>query len=64
MFGQAKQITRCTSSLKANHVITNIITRLQAEANTRQKPLTIQEGEVRKLANTVGPTVNLVIPYT
>ena len=64
MFGQAKQITRDTSSLKANHIITNIITRLQEEAKARQNPLTIQEGEVHKLANTLGPTQNTVIPYT
>ena len=64
MFGQVKQITRGTSSLKANHIITNIITRLQAETNVRENSLTIQEGEVRKLANTLGPTVNSVIPYS
>ena len=64
MFGQAKQITRGTSSLKTNHIITNIITRLQAETGAKENPLTIQESGVRKLANTVGPTVNSVIPYT
>lgn len=64
MFGQAKQITRDTSSLKANHIITNIITRLQAETEARENPLTIQEGEIRKVAKTLGPTQNSVIPYS
>lgn len=58
MFGQAKQITRDTSSLKANHIITNIITWLQAETEARETPLTIQEGEIRKVAKTLGATQN------
>ena len=49
---------------QANHIITNITTRLQAEANARENSLTVQEGEVHKIANTVGPTVNSVIPYS
>lgn len=47
-----------------NHIITNIITRLQAETEARENPLTIQEGEIRKLAKTLGPTQNSVIPYS
>ena len=65
MFGQAKQITRATSSLKANHIVTNIVTQLQLEAKTRENhSLTIQESEMNKLANTLGPTRNSVIPYS
>ena len=64
MFGQAKQITRGTSSLKASHIITNIMTRLQVETKARENPLTIQEGEIHKLSKTLGPTLNSVIPYS
>ena len=66
MFGKAKQITRGTSSLKANHIITNIMTRLHAEtqATCDESPLAIQEGEVHKLARALGPAQNTVIPYS
>ena len=66
MFGQAKQITRGTSSLKANHIITNIVTRIQAEkkAACTENPFMIQEGEIHKLAKTLGPALNTVIPYS
>lgn len=64
MFGQAKQITRGTSSLKPNHIITNIITRLHVETEAQTNPLAIQEGEIHKLANTLGPSGNTVIPYS
>ena len=64
MFGQAKQITRATSSLKPNHIITNIMTRLQMEAKAEENSLVIQESEIHKLAETLGPTQNTVIPYS
>ena len=64
MFGQAKQKTRGTSSLKPNHIITNIMTQIHVEAEAQTNPLGVQEGETQKLAKTLGPTVNTVIPYS
>lgn len=64
MFGQAKQITKGTSSLRASHVITNILIRIHEESKAQTNPLTIQEGEIHKLAKILGPTANAVIPYS
>ena len=65
LFGQAKQITKGTSSLKPNHVISNILVRMHEENKVRSiDPLAIQEGEIHKLAQMLGPTVNTVIPYS
>ena len=64
MFGQAKQITKSTSSLRANHVITNFLIRNHEEANAQANPLTIQEGEIHNLAQTLGPNANTIIPYS
>jgi len=50
MFGQAKQITKGMSSLRANHVITNILIRIHEEGKVQPNPQTIQEDEIHKLA--------------
>ena len=62
MFGQAKQITKSTSCLRPNHVITNIITRVHAEAKAESNTLKFQEGEIHNLAQVLGPASNTVIP--
>ena len=46
MFGQAKQINKSSSSLKANHVITNFLIRIHEEATAQANPLVIQEDEI------------------
>lgn len=50
MFGQAKQITKTTSSLKANHVITNFLIRVHEQATAEANPLMTQDGEIHNLA--------------
>ena len=62
MFGQAKQITRSTSCLRPDHVITNILTRIHAESKSCSNALKIQESEIHKLANVLGPKSNTIIP--
>ena len=62
MFGQAKQITKSTSCLRPNHVITKIITRVHAEAKAESNTLKFQEGEIHNLAQVLGPASNTVIP--
>ena len=62
MFGQAKQITKSTSCLRPNHVITNIITRVHAEAKAESNTLKFQEGEIHNIAQVLGPASNTVIP--
>lgn len=64
MFGQAKQITKTTSSLKANHVITNFLIRVHEEATAEANPLMTQDGEIHNLAQALGPNANTVIPYS
>ncbi len=64
MFGQAKQITKSTSCLRANHVIENILIRVHEEGKAQTNPLATQEGEIHKLAQTLAPTANTVIPYS
>ena len=65
MFGQCKGITRSTSNQHATHIITNILVRLDSEekrqasgTSTIQK----QESEILKLAQTLPPKENTVIP--
>ena len=64
MFGQAKQITKSTSCLKANHIIENILIRIHEEGKTQTNPLAMQESEIYKLAQTLPPSANTVIPYS
>ena len=65
LFGQAKQITKGTSSLKPNHVISNFLIRMHEENKVRSMdPLAVQEGEIHKLAQMLGPPVNTVIPHS
>lgn len=64
MFGQAKQITKTTSSLKANHVITNFLIRVNEQATAEANPLMTQDGEIHNLAQALGPNANTVIPYS
>ena len=64
MFGQAKQITKTTSSLKANHVIPNFLIRVHEEATAEANLVMTQEGEIHNLAQALGPNSNTVIPYS
>lgn len=61
LFGQCKSITKATSSLHPNHIITNILLRLQEEAKATHN-LKVQEREITKLANTLGTKQNALIP--
>ena len=45
-------------------MITNILTRIHAESKAESNPLKIQEGEIHKLAQGLGPTCNTIIPHT
>jgi len=65
MFGQCKSITKATSSQRPNHIITNILLRLQEEAKANPssvKTLEAQEGEITNLAKAVSLKHNTVIP--
>ena len=65
MFGQCKSITKATSSQRPNHIITNILLRLQEEAKANPsnvKCLEAQEGEITKLAKAVSLKQNTIIP--
>ena len=60
MFGQCKAITKATSSQRPDHIITNILLRLQEELKNNSSSLKVQEGEITKLANTLGSKHNTV----
>lgn len=60
MFGQCKAITKTTSSQRPDHIITNILLRLQEESKNNSRSLKVQEGEITKLANTLGSKHNTV----
>ena len=65
MFGQCKSITKATSSQRPNHIITNILLRLQEEAKahlSNTKSLKAQEGEIKKLAKALDSKHNTIIP--
>ena len=62
MFGQCKAITKATSSQRPNHIITNILLRLQEESKSNIKTLKLQEGEITRLAITLGSKSNTIIP--
>ena len=62
MFGQAKQITKATSSLNPNHIGTNILIRVREEAKVcHLNPLASEEGVISKLAQVLGTAPNTVI---
>ena len=64
MFGQAKQITKSTSCLRANHIIKNILIQIHEEGETQTNPLAMQESEIYKLAQPLPPSANTVTPYS
>ena len=64
IFRQAKQITRSTSCLRPDHVITNILARIHAESKTDSNTLKIQESEIHKLAYVLESTPNTLIPQS
>jgi len=64
MFGQCKAITRSTSNQHSDHVIPNIMIRIQEEQKAHSSTLAnlkAQESEVHKLALVLGPK-NTIIP--
>jgi len=64
MFSQCKSITKATSSQCPNHIITNILLRLQEEAKANPssvKTLEAQEGEITNLAKAVSLKHNTII---
>ena len=65
VFGQAKQITKATSNQKPDHVINNILIRIQEEAKANAtNPLTTQESEIGKLAQALPSKTNTIIPHS
>ena len=60
IFQQAKGITKGTTNNHAEHIITNIINRLQFEESGDS--IATQESEIKSLAKAVGPMKNTVIP--
>ena len=65
MFGQCKQITRSSSNQHTNHIITNILVRLKCEEQRKERATSIvhkQESEVSKLAQSLPPKKNILIP--
>ena len=62
MFGQCKEIMKATSSQHPKHIITNILLRLQEESKSNINSLKMQEGEITRLANTLGSKSNTIIP--
>lgn len=63
MFQSAKGITRTTSNKHPEHIVTNILQRVQEECNHRNISNTIekQESEVTKLASTLAPKSNTTL---
>ena len=65
MFNQMKQITKASSSQKTDHVITNILIRIQEEATCKASDaFKSQESEVEKLAKALGKRQNSIIPFS
>jgi len=65
MFGQCKAITRSTSNQHSDHVIPNIMIRIQEAQKAHSSTLAnlkAQESEVHKLALVLGPKKNTIIP--
>ena len=65
MFGQCKAITRSSSNQHTNHIIPNILVRFQCEQQRREtatNTVQAQENEVSKLAQSLPPKANTVIP--
>ena len=62
MFGQCKAITRATSSQHPDHIITNILLRLQEESKNNVSSLKAQEGPITKLAKALGSKCNTIVP--
>ena len=65
MFGQCKAITRNSSNQHTDHIIPNILVRLQYEQQRRETAITTlqaQENEVSKLAQILPPKTNTLIP--
>lgn len=63
MFGQCKVITKATSTPRPNHIITNILLRVQeSRSMCTSSSLKLQEREITKLASTLGTKSNTVIP--
>ena len=60
-----KQITKATSNQKTDHVITNILIRVQEEAACKSNDaFKAQESEVQKLAKALGKQQNSIIPFS
>ena len=65
MFEQCKGITRNTSNQHPNHVISNVMIRIQEERKAHHSTLAnlkAQESEVHRLALVFGPKQNTIIP--
>ena len=60
MFGQCKSITKNTSNQRTNHIVTNILVRMNCEERRRNSTDTVQmqEKEVSKLARCLPPNKN------
>ena len=65
MFKQANLITKGTSNMHPNHIITNILVRVQEETrlNTNYDPLESEESETAKLAAVLDGLPNTFISY-
>jgi hypothetical protein len=61
MFQRAKGITKATSNNHAQHVITNVIERLQFEEGS-ESVIATQESQVKSLALGIGPMQNTFFP--
>ena len=67
MFGQCKAITRTTSNQHTSHILTNILVRLDSENQMQASgmhSIDKQDSEVLKLAKSLPPKHNTVIPKT
>ena len=62
IFGQCKAITKATSSQHPDHIIKNILLRLQEQSKDNISSLKAQESEITKLANALGSKCNTIIP--
>lgn len=61
MFQQAKGITKGTSNNHPQHIISNIIQRLQFEQGTAESVIASQESQIKALSAKVGPMANTII---
>ena len=64
LFNQAKNITRTTSNMHPEHIIKNILTRIQEERRIESKcdPLQFEESTITKLASVLDKAPNTFFP--